>query len=359
MSKDYYKDLGVDKNASAEEIKAAFRKKAHQYHPDKGGDEAKFKEINEAYQVLGNAEKRKQYDQFGSSFQGDQAGGFNGFGGRGFGGFEGVNINMDDLGDIFGGFGDIFGGFGGNRGRRGPEQGRNLEMKLVVDFLDAIHGTETEISFPHLKTCRVCHGSGHATGAKIENCPTCGGKGTISRIQRTILGAIQTQTVCPDCRGEGKKAGASCPECQGKGRIKQTERVKVKIPAGINDGESIRLAGYGDAGEKGMPAGDLFLRIKVTPHSKFKREGDDIYSEEEISMVQATLGDTIEVKTVHGAVKLKIPEGTQPQTVFRLKDKGAPRLRGRGQGDHFVKVKVLIPKNLSKAQRQLLADLKI
>ncbi len=355
MSKDYYKELGVDKNASAEEIKAAFRKKAHEHHPDKGGDEAKFKEINEAYQVLGNAEKRKQYDQFGSSFQNGQAGGF---GGQGFGGFDGVNINMEDLGDIFGGFGDIF-GFGANRGHRGPEQGRNLEMRLTVDFLDAIHGTETEISFPHLKACHACKGSGHAAGAKIENCPTCGGKGSVSRIQRTILGAVQTQTVCPDCHGEGKKASASCPECQGKGRTKQTETVKVKIPAGINNHESIRLAGYGDAGEKGAPSGDLFLRINVAAHPEFKREGDDIYSEAEISMVQAALGDAISVATAYGPVKLKIPDGTQPQTVFRLKDKGAPRLHGRGQGDHFVKIKVKIPKNLSKSQRQSLIDLKL
>ena len=355
MSKDYYKDLGVDKGASADEIKAAFRKKAHEHHPDKGGDEAKFKEINEAYQVLGNAEKRKQYDQFGSSFQNGQAGGF---GGQGFGGFDGVNINMEDLGDIFGGFGDIF-GFGGNSGRRGPEQGRNLEMRLTVDFLDAIHGTETEISFPHLKICNTCKGSGHAVGAKIETCSTCGGKGSVSRVQRTILGAIQTQAICPDCHGEGKRASASCPDCQGKGRSKQTETVKVKIPAGINDNESIRLAGYGDAGEKGAPAGDLFLRIKVAAHPEFQREGDDIYSEADISMVQAALGDTIAVKTAHGSVKLKIPEGTQPQTIFRLKDKGAPRIHGRGQGDHFVKIKVKIPKSLNKTQRQLLADLKL
>jgi len=355
MSKDYYKDLGVDKNASIEEIKAAFRKKAHQHHPDKGGDEAKFKEINEAYQVLGNPEKRRQYDQFGSSFQNGQAGGF---GSQGFGGFDGVNINVEDFGDIFGGFGDIF-GFGGNRGRRGPEQGRNLEMRLTVDFLDAIKGTETEISFPHLKVCRTCKGSGHAAGAKIENCSTCGGRGSINRLQRTILGSIQTQTICPDCHGEGKKASAACSDCQGKGRSKQVESVKVKIPAGINDDESIRLAGYGDAGEKGEPAGDLFLRIKIAPHSYFKRTGDDIYSEADISMVQAALGDNIIIETAYGPVKLKIPEGTQPQTIFRLKDKGAPRLHSRGQGDHFVTIRVKIPKNLSKSQRQLLSDLNL
>jgi len=357
MSKDYYEILGVNKNAGADEIKAAFRKKAHQHHPDKGGEEAKFKEINEAYQVLGNAEKRKQYDQFGSAFQNGQAGGFNGYGGQGFGGFDGVNINMDDLGNIFGGFGDMF-GFGGNARRREPERGRDLEMVLTIDFLDSIHGTETEISFPHLKVCKKCQGSGHAADAKIETCATCGGKGQVSRIQRTILGAIQTQTICPDCRGEGKKASASCSHCHGQGRVKEEEKIKVKIPAGIQTGESIRLSAYGDAGVKGSPAGDLFLKIRVAKHPHFQREGDDIYSQEEISMIQAALGDTITVKTAHGELTLKIPEGTQPQTVFRLKEKGAPRLRGRGQGDHFVKIQVVIPKSLNKHQRQLLEQLK-
>lgn len=356
MSKDYYDILGVAKGASADEIKTAFWKKAHEHHPDKGGEEEKFKEINEAYQVLGNEQKRQQYDQFGSSFQNGQAGGgFNGFGGQGFGGFEGVS--MDDLGDMFGGFGDIF-GFGGGR-RRGPEKGRDLEMLLTIDFLDAIHGTETEISFPHLKSCQKCQGSGHAPGAKIDTCSTCHGSGQISRVQRTILGSIQTQSVCPDCQGEGKKASAACPDCQGRGRSKQTESVKVKIPAGINQGESIRLAGYGDAGEKGTVAGDLFLKIRIAKHPEFQREGDDIYSNMVISMTQAALGDSVQVDTAHGKIKLKIPEGTQPQTVFRLKDKGAPHVRSRGQGDHFVKVQVKIPKTLNKHQRQLLEDLKL
>jgi len=357
MSKDYYKDLGVDKNASADEIKAAFRKKAHEHHPDKGGNEAKFKEINEAYQVLGNAEKRKQYDQFGSSFQNGQAGG--GYG-QGFGGFNGgANINMDDLGDIFGGFGDIFGFGGGPSTQRGPERGRDLEMSLTVDFLDAVHGTETEITFPHLKKCATCKGSGHAPDAKITTCVTCKGSGRISRVQRTILGAIQTQATCPDCHGEGKKASAHCSQCHGQGRVKETETIKVKIPAGINQGESIRLAGYGDAGEKGASGGDLFLRIRINAHQNFRREGDDIHTQAEINIVQATLGDTIDVDTVHGNFKLKIPEGTQGQTIFRLKGKGVTRLHGRGQGDHFVRVKVLIPKNLNKKQKELLSGLNL
>lgn len=355
MSKDYYDILGVSKNASADEVKTAFRKKAHQHHPDKGGDEAKFKEINEAYQVLSNADKRRQYDQFGSSFQNGQAGGF---GGQGFGGFDGVNINMEDLGDMFGGFGDMF-GFGGQGRRRSPAKGRDLEMSLTIDFLDSIHGTETEISFPHLKACSVCHGSGHAADAKIETCSTCQGSGRVTRIQRTILGAIQAQSVCPDCQGEGKKASAPCSYCHGHGRVKQTESIKVKIPAGISHGESIRLSAYGDAGEKGSLPGDLFLKIRVAKNDNFQREGDDIYSKADISMVQAALGVSIQVETAYGPVKLKIPEGTQPQTVFRLKEKGAPRLHAHGKGDHFVRVAVNIPKSLNKKQRQILESLSL
>jgi molecular chaperone DnaJ len=356
MSKDYYNILGVEKRASAEEIKAAFRKKAHQHHPDKGGNEEKFKEINEAYQVLGNTDKRQQYDQFGSGFQNGQAGG--GFGGQGFGGFGGgANINMDDLGDLFGGFGDMF-GFGGSSTQRGRERGHDLEMSLAIDFLDAINGTEREISFSHFKSCHYCQGSGHAPGAKIDTCSACGGRGHINRVQRTILGAIQTQSLCSSCQGEGKKASLECSHCHGQGRSKQTEKIKIKIPAGISEGASIRLASYGDVGVKKMPAGDLFLKIHINKHPQFRREGDDIYSQTDISIVEASLGATIAIDTAHGPVKLKVPEGTQPQTLFRLKEKGAPRLHGRGLGDHFVRLQVKIPKNLNKQQRQLLESLK-
>jgi molecular chaperone DnaJ len=353
MSKDYYNILGVNKNANADEIKTAFRKKAHEHHPDKGGDEAKFKEINEAYQVLNNPNKRQQYDQFGSNFQNGQAGGF---GGQGFGGFEGVNINMEDLGDIFGGFGDIF-GFGGSGRRQRESRGRDLEMTFKVDFLESILGTEKEIKFPRLKTCSYCKGSGHAPDAKIETCVTCNGAGRVNRLQRTILGTVQTQAVCPDCQGEGKKASAPCSHCHGQGRSKQDDKIKIKIPAGIKNGESIRLPGYGDAGEKGSPAGDLFLRILVTTHPELKREGDDIYSQAEISVSQAILGTSISVLTAFGKIQLKIPAGTQPHTTFKLKGKGSPRLQGRGQGDHFVKVKVKIPTNISKKQKDFLESL--
>lgn len=358
MSKDYYNILGVSKSASPDEIKTAFRKKAHEHHPDKGGEEAKFKEINEAYQVLGNKTKREQYDQFGSSFQSGQAGG-GAYGNSGFGGFEGVNINMEDLGDIFGGFGDMFGFGGGSSRKAARSRGRDLEMSLRIDFLEAILGTEKEIKYPHLKTCKSCSGSGHAADAKIETCTTCSGQGWVNRLQRTILGSVQTQVTCPDCRGEGKKASKSCPDCHGEGRTKQDDKIKLKIPAGIKNGESIRLSSYGDAGEKGSPAGDLFLRILVNSHPELKREGDDIFSESVISVSEAILGTTLDVLTAHGKIKLKVPAGTQSHTSFRLKDKGSPKLQGRGQGDHFVKIKIKIPTKISRKQKDILEKLDI
>ncbi|NCB20676.1 MAG: molecular chaperone DnaJ [Clostridia bacterium] len=358
MSKDYYNILGVPKSASQDEIKTAFRKKAHEHHPDKGGEELKFKEVNEAYQVLGNPTKKQQYDQFGSSFQNGQAGG-GGFSGSQYGGFGGVNINMDDLGDIFGGFGDIFGFGGGSSRQTTRSRGRDLEMSLKIDFLESILGTEKEIKYPHLKKCKTCQGSGYDPGAKIETCSTCNGGGRINKLQRTILGSIQTQVVCPDCNGEGKKASKDCHTCRGEGRTRQEDKIKIKIPAGIKDGESIRLSTYGDAGERGGQVGDLFLRILVNPHAELKREGDDIYSEAEISVSEAILGTSINILTSYGKIKLKIPAGTQSHTSFRLKSKGAPRLQGRGQGDHFVKVKVKIPTNISKKQREVLEKLDI
>ncbi|MFA5184830.1 MAG: molecular chaperone DnaJ [Patescibacteria group bacterium] len=360
MSKDYYDILGVAKSASPDEIKRAFRKKAHEHHPDKGGDAEKFKELNEAYQVLSNAEKRQQYDRFGSAFQHGQAGsGFNGANYGGFSGFQngaGMNFDFEDLGDVFGGFSDIF-GFGGSRGgTKKAARGRDLEMVLNIEFLEAAFGLEKELSFTKNVTCNRCQGNGAEPGSKIENCPTCGGSGRISRLQRTILGNIQTQTACPDCGGEGKIYSQKCRQCGGSGMHRESVSFKVRIPAGINEGESIRLSGRGEAGQKGAPAGDLYLRIKVSPHKKFIRDGYDIRTEETISIRQAALGDKIEVATIHGPLKLKIPEGTQSGTVFKLKEKGIARLQHRGLGDHFVKIIVKIPTGLSKKQKQLLAD---
>ncbi|OIO05385.1 molecular chaperone DnaJ [Candidatus Falkowbacteria bacterium CG1_02_37_21] len=363
MSKDYYNTLGVDKSANADEIKAAFRKKAHEHHPDKGGNAEKFKELNEAYQVLGNAEKRKQYDQFGSTFQNGQAGGgFNGAGGfSGFSGWQngGAGFDFEDLGDMFGGFGDIF-GFGGgqNRGRK-QARGRDLEMTLAVDFMDAVFGTEKDLSFTKNATCSRCNASGAEPGAKVDNCQTCGGRGYVTRVQRTILGNIQAQTVCSSCDGEGKIYSQKCTQCGGTGVHKEAVKLKVRIPAGIADGESIRLSGQGEAGPKGAPAGDLYLRIRLNAHKKFKRDAYDIRTDEVISISQAILGDKIEVETVHGPVKLKIPEGTQSATIFKLKEKGINKLHGRGIGDQYVKITVKIPTGATKKQKELLGELGI
>ncbi|MFA5155027.1 MAG: molecular chaperone DnaJ [Patescibacteria group bacterium] len=361
MSKDYYDILGVKKTATPDEIKSAFRKKAHEHHPDKGGDAEKFKELNEAYQVLGNADKRRQYDQFGPAFQHGQAGGYGNAGGfSGFSGFQngaGMNFDFEDLGDMFGGFGDIF-GFGGSRGgAKRQSRGRDLEMSLAIDFLEAAFGTEHELNFPKNAVCEHCHGQGAEPGAKVETCHTCNGTGRVVRVQRTILGNIQTQATCTACSGEGKIYSQKCSRCGGSGVHRQTVKLKVRIPAGIDSGESIRLSGQGEAGEKGAPAGDLYLRVKVNPHKKFVRDGYDIRTEETISLQQAILGDKVEVETIHGSLKLKIPEGTQSGTVFKLKEKGIAKLQHRGVGDHFVKVIVKIPSGLNKKQKQLISEL--
>jgi len=360
MSKDYYNILGVNKSASADEIKTAFRKKAHEHHPDKGGDAEKFKEYNEAYQVLGNPDKRKQYDQFGSAFQNGQAGG-GGYGG--FSGFQngaGMVFNFEDFGDMFGGFGDFFGFGGDSRGggaSRRQTRGRDMEMTIALDFLEAAFGLEKELSFTKNIVCDRCHGNGGEPGAKVETCKTCGGSGKVTRVQRTILGNIQTQSVCANCDGEGKIYSQKCTKCDGAGTHRETVKLKVRIPAGINNGESIRLNGQGEAGQKGASAGDLYLRVKVSAHKKFIRDGYDIRTEEIINITQAILGDKLEVETIHGAVNLKIPEGTQSGTIFKLREKGVTRLNNRGIGDQFVKIIVKIPSGLNKKQRQTLEGL--
>ena len=363
MPKDYYSILGVSKGANADEIKSAFRKKAHEHHPDKGGNAEKFKELNEAYQVLGNAEKRQRYDQFGSAAfnQGGYGGGASAYGGQGFSGFQNGNMNFDfeDLGDMFGGFGDIFGFGGGRSGAKKQSRGRDLEMRVSLDFLEAAFGLEKELSFAKNVVCNKCHGNGAEPGAKIDNCTTCGGSGRITGVQRTILGNIQTQSACPSCGGEGKIYSQPCSKCEGSGVHHETVKLKVRIPAGINDGESIRLSGQGEAGRKGAPAGDLYLRVRVSEHKTFRREGYDIKTEEIISIKQAILGDKIEIETIHGPIRLKIPEGTQSGTIFKLKEKGINKLHNRGLGDQYVKVIVNIPARLNKKQKQLLEDLEI
>jgi len=358
MGKDYYNTLGVDKNASADDIKKAFRKLAHEHHPDKKtGDEAKFKEINEAYQVLSDSKKRSQYDQFGSAFQNGQAGGAQGFGG--FGDFNGgFNVNMDDLGDIFGGLGDVFGFSGGSRSRS-ARRGRDIQVVLTIDFNEAVFGVEKEISLKKTVKCSKCQGEGREPGTEVITCKTCGGKGRVVRIQRTILGNMQVQATCEACHGEGKIFKEKCSACRGAGLVQQIVNLKVKIPAGIDNNETIRLSGQGEAAAKGAQAGDLYLKIRVNPDRRFERDGVNIKSREEINFSQAALGAKIEVATVDGPVDLKIPEGTQSGKIFILRDKGVPYLNGRGRGSHLVEVIIKTPTGLSRKQKEALKELGI
>lgn len=362
MSKDYYKILGVDKSASEAEIKKAFRSAARKYHPDQAkGDkkeaEKKFKEVSEAYEVLGDKQKRQQYDQFGS------AGANFGGGGAGFNGagFDFSNVNFDFGGG--GGFGDIFESFfGGGRGRnsRGPTPGANIQARVKVKFEDAVFGTTAEFKLDRLQTCSHCKGNGAEPGSKISECKTCKGTGEITTTRQTVFGTMQHSSVCPDCEGEGKSYEKKCATCHGTGRERKTEKIKVKIPAGVENGAVIRLAGQGEAGAKGGPAGDLFIQVVIEASRDFERRGADIFSTQKISFIEATLGNEIKVKTVHGNVKLKIPAGTQSHTNFKIKDYGSPVLNSNTKntkGDHIVKIVVEIPKKLSRKEKQLFEEL--
>lgn len=344
MSKDYYKILGLSKNASADDVKRAFRELAHKYHPDKGGDAEKFKEINEAYQALGNPEKRRQYDQFGSAFDNMGAGGFNGAGGP-FGG--GFNINMDDLGDIFG---DFFGG-GGSRRTARKKRGGDIEMNLNINFKESILGVEKIIELYKTAKCDTCNGTGAEPGAKINTCSECGGVGKINRTQNTIFGNFQTSSICPRCAGDGRVPEKFCNDCRGAGAKKKSVSLKINIPAGINDGEILRITGAGEAGAKGGAPGDLYLHINVAEDRHFSREGDNILIKAPLDFKTAALGGEIIVKTLNGEMRLKIPEGTESGQIFRLRGQGVP-----GRGDMLVEIYITVPKKLSKKQKKILEE---
>ncbi|HRY63348.1 MAG TPA: molecular chaperone DnaJ [Patescibacteria group bacterium] len=368
MAKDYYEILGVSKGASQEEIKKAFRKLAHEHHPDKtGGNEAKFKEINEAYQTLGSEEKRKQYDQFGQTFGNGAGFGGQGFGGNwqdfartagGQGGFNGGNFSFNgeefDLGDIFG---EFFGG-GRSRGQRPHRsRGADLEYQMEISLKESAFGAEKVISIERQTVCEHCQGKGHDSSAKLETCKTCGGKGRVVKQQRTIFGVYQSEQICPECEGEGKKPDKKCKVCGGDGRLVKERQLKIKIPAGIDNGQSIKLTGEGEAGEKGSVAGDLYITFRIKPEAGFKREGDDILMVKEINIAQAALGDKVEVETLDGWVSLKIPAGTQSGKVFRLSDKGVQKLHWRGRGDQLVEIIVKTPESLNRKARELMEEL--
>ena len=362
MAKDYYQILGVNKNASQEDIKKAFRKLAHEHHPDKkGGNEGKFKEINEAYQVLGNTDKRKQYDQFGASFE--SAGGPGGFnwhdfargGGFNQGGFKVDFGDLGDLGDMFG-FGDIFGGGRGHR-RAGPQRGADTAFETAIDFKESVFGVDKILRFEKNIVCGKCNGSGVEPGTKITTCATCGGQGRVEQLQRTFLGAMRTVRTCPDCGGEGKRAEKQCSRCRGHGDEPGIKELKVKIPAGIADGQTIELAGEGEPGVKGGSAGSLLLTVRVRPDKLFRRQGYNLLTQKQISFTLASLGGSTPLATLEGEVQLKIPAGTQAGAVIKLEGKGVPHLSGRGRGDLLVTVKVLTPAKLSKKQREALGEL--
>ncbi|MFH1744821.1 MAG: molecular chaperone DnaJ [bacterium] len=360
MSKDYYDVLGVSRGSSHDEVKKAFHKKAHEFHPDKAtGNEAKFKEINEAYQVLGDKDKRARYDQFGSAAFGNGASnGFSGF--QGFSGFGGQNINidMDDLGDLFGGIGDMFGfGSQGSGGKTGQHRGRDIQMSLSIDFHDAVFGAEKEIKLRKKISCNRCGGNGAEPGAKIETCQVCRGTGKEMKTQRTILGNMRIQSICSNCDGEGKTYSQKCAQCSGSGTVNDQVSLRIKIPAGIDEGEAIRLSGQGEAGEKHGSSGDLYLKIKINQDNRFVRDGYDIKSKAEISFTQAALGDKISIDTINGPSNLKIPSGTQSGTIFKLRGYGIAKLRGIGRGDQMVEVIIKTPRSLTRKQKELLKEL--
>ena len=356
QKRDYYEVLGVSKGASDDEIKKAYRKLAKKYHPDMNpGDkeaEAKFKEVNEAYSILSDSEKRARYDQFGHAGV-DPNYGAGGPGG-GFGGFDMGDI---DLGDIFGSFfGGGFGGFGGSTSsrRNGPQKGESLRASLTISFEEAAFGCEKEINLNRTEECEACHGSGAEPGTTAETCPDCRGTGVVRVQQRTGGFAFSSTAPCSRCRGTGKIIHTPCKACGGSGSVKKTKRVTVSIPAGIDDGQAISLRGQGNAGKNGGPAGDLIVAVHVKPHPQFHRDGTTVLYEQPVTFYQAVMGAELEIPTIDGKVKYNLPAGTQTGTTFRLRGKGIPELRGRGRGDQYVTIRVQVPTSLNGEQKEAL-----
>ena len=353
--RDYYEILGLQKGASEAEIKKAFRKKAKEHHPDLNPDnkkaEASFKEANEAYAILSDSEKKARYDQFGHAGT-DDSGAGGGYGG-GYGGFGG---DMDiDLSDIFGSF---FGGGGASRGsrRNGPQKGRDIEQTIVLTFEEAAKGVEKDLNISRYEHCDDCGGTGAKKGTSAQTCSACNGAGQVRQQTRTPLGVFQNVVTCSACGGEGSIIKDACNSCSGKGQVRKTRKINVKIPAGIDHGQTLTLRGEGDHGKKGGPSGDLYITVSVRQHALFTRTGYDVHCTIPITFVEAALGAEIEAPTLDGKVNLKVADGTQTGTTFRLRGKGIQRIRGNGRGDQFVKVVVEIPKNLTDKQRQLLKE---
>ncbi|HRY52790.1 MAG TPA: molecular chaperone DnaJ [Candidatus Portnoybacteria bacterium] len=362
MSKDYYKILGVAKNASSDEIKRAYRKLAQQHHPDKGGNQEKFKEVNEAYQVLSDPQKKSQYDQYGTTFEQAQArGGAHGFEGfRDFSSFaEAFNSGQNNGGGFENIFESIFGGGGGQRaGRSGRRKGQDIGVDVEISLEEAFKGVDKEINLRKAVVCDKCAGSGGEPGSKIKTCSTCKGAGQVEQRAGGGFFSFSQVVVCPDCGGAGKKPEKPCSKCGGDGRVKESHSLRVKIPAGIQSGQVISLSGQGEAGGRGATAGDLYITVHLRPDPRFTREGDNLFYDLPISFSQAALGDKIEIPTLSGWISLKIPEGIESGTSIRLEGKGMPRLQRRGFGDMMVRVKVKTPKHLSRKGKELLEELK-
>lgn len=348
--RDYYEVLGLSKGASDDEIKKAYRKMAKENHPDlHPGDKAceeRFKEINEAYEVLSDPDKKAKYDQYGHAAF-DPSAGFGG--GAGFG----------DFGDIFGGFGgfgDIFGDIfgGGARQSNAPRKGESIRTNVSISFEEAAFGCKKDVTISRIEQCPDCKGSGAAPGTTPEVCPDCKGTGSVRTTQRTPFGMVQSNAPCSKCKGTGRIIHQPCPSCHGMGSVRKQHKINVTIPAGIDDGQTVSVRGQGSAGANGGPAGELLVYVIVRPHARFERDGANVMLEQEISYVHAVLGGDIEVPTLDGNVKLSIPEGTQTGSVFRMRGKGIPYLRGSGRGDQFVSVKVAVPRNLTGSQKELL-----
>jgi molecular chaperone DnaJ len=356
MAENYYDILGVLKGASQDEIKKAFRKKAHELHPDKKtGDEKKFKEANEAYQVLSDPQKRQQYDQFGQTFSGagSQGGGFGG--GQGFGGFD---FSGFDFGSAqgFGGFEDVFGDlFGGSRRR--TRRGTDIQIDVEVSLFEAAKGVIRKVPLRRKVTCSVCSGTGGKPGSREETCKTCNGRGQVQKLMKTLLGTFQQTAPCDGCQGKGKTYNEQCSACHGDGRTYQEEMLDIQVPAGIEEGQALSMSGKGEAGESGAPSGDLVVLVHVRPEKGIERRGSTLYSERIIRITEATLGASITVETIEGEVTMKVPAGTQPGEVFRLRGKGMPTLHSHHRGDHMVTIRVAMPKKLSKKAKEALETL--
>jgi len=347
---DYYKILGVPKGASQEEIKKAYYKLAHKYHPDKGGDEKKFKEINEAYQTLSDKKKREQYDRFGQNFEGSgfEPGGF-GFPGFDFGRFGGFDFDLQEI------FEDFF----ASNPQKDLNRGEDIRIDIEIPLEVVLGGLEKRVDLQKLVVCSRCGSSGAEPGTSVKKCFTCGATGQVQQIKRTFFGSISRSVVCPECEGEGQKPERPCQVCKGEGRVRGKETINIFIPAGVDTNQILRIKEKGNAGKKGGRAGDLLIRILVKPHKVFERRGDDLFLEKEISFSQAVLGDEVEIPTLEGKeIFLKTPSGSESGKVFRISGKGIPHFSGFGRGNLFVAIKVKTPKRLTKKQKELLKRLK-